>query len=108
WVGRLPRHAGQVAAQAVLLDLLLLLLLRGYPQTRRYFVPLGPGEHRRGPLLEAHRDELVLGVGVPDRGRPGAAVSALGIAAPAPPRCRRIRPGNCRPGRPAATASTCR
>src|SRR5271165_3060707 len=70
-----------LVAVLVVLAVVVPVLLRDLAQARRHQVPCAAGEDRRGELLDAQRDELVLGVGVPDRGRPGTTEAALGVAA---------------------------
>src|SRR5271165_7397480 len=65
-----------LVAVLVVLAVVVPVLLRDLAQARRHQVPCAAGEGRLGELLDSQRDELVLGVGVPDRGRPGAAVAA--------------------------------
>src|SRR6266702_5983048 len=62
----------------VLAVVVLLVLLAGITQVRRDLIPGLAGEDRGGERLDPERDELVLGVGMPDRGRPGTAHAALG------------------------------
>src|SRR5271165_5546975 len=71
----------ELVAVLVVLAVVVPVLLRDLAQARRHQVPCAAGEDRRGELLDAQRDELVLGVGVPDRGRPGTTEAALGVAA---------------------------
>src|SRR6202035_3471678 len=68
--------ADREARVAVTVLVRLLVLLRHLAQARRNLVPGGAGEDRGRERLDAQPHELVLGVGVPDVGRPGAAETA--------------------------------
>ena len=74
------RRRGREAVARVRVPLLL-VRLGHVPQARRHQVPLCSGEDHRLELLDPQRDEHVLRVGVPDRGRPGPAEAALRVAA---------------------------
>src|SRR5690242_2715332 len=67
-------------AAAVVVVVRLLFLLRHLAEVRRHLVPGGTGEDRRGELLNAQPHELVLGIGVPDVGRPGTTETARDAA----------------------------